>query len=60
MDEPIKPIRSMTYLGISVQDNLKWNHFLADGPENLAKKFKQKFSALKMIRRYMNEKMTRM
>ena len=41
-DNPIKPIRSMVYLGITVQDNLKLNQFLTEGPANLVNKLRQK------------------
>ena len=60
MKEPIKPIRSMVYLGITVQDNLKWNIFLTDGPENLIKKLSQKLNAIKIIRRYIDFQTTKM
>ena len=43
-----------------IQDDLKWNQYIAEGPENLTKKHKQKLSALKMIRKYMKEKTTKM
>ena len=46
-------------LGIPVQDNLKWNHFLAEGPANFAKRLQQKLSAIKIIRKYQDEKTTR-
>ena len=60
IDKPIKPVKSILYLGVRIQDNLKWNQFLADGPDNLAKKLKQKLSAIKSIRRYMGDKTTKM
>ena len=60
IDEPIRPVKSILYLGIQIQDDLKWNQFLTDGPENLAKKLKQKLNAIKSIRKYMGDNTTKM
>ena len=59
-DKPITPQRSMVYLGTHIQDDLKWNQYVADGPENLAKKLKQKLSAITIFRKYLSTKTTKM
>ena len=32
MEEPMKPTRTMTYLGIDIKDDLRWNYFIEDSP----------------------------
>ena len=39
---------------------MKWNQHITDGPENLIKKLKQKLNAVKMLRRYIGVKTTKM
>ena len=58
-EKPIKPVSSIVYLGIHIQDNLRWNQFIKDGPNNLIKRLKQKLNAVKMIKRYINFKTTK-
>ena len=58
-NEPIQPVRNMKYLGIMIQDDLMWNQFLKDGPDNLEKRLKQKINAIKCIRKYLSTKTTR-
>ena len=58
--EPIKPVRSIIYLGIHIQDDLRWNQFLSDGPENLTKKLRQKLNAIRCLRKYLSMKTTKM
>ena len=41
-EKPIKPTNSMKYLGINIQDDMKWNCFLQDGKDNLIKKTQTK------------------
>ena len=60
IEKPIKPLRNFLYLGVRIQDDLKWNQHLADGPENMTKKLQQKLNAVKLIRRYMGVKTTKM
>ena len=57
--KPIQPVRSMSYLGIHIQDNLMWNQFLKDGKDNLSKRLTQKTNAIKQIRRYLSTKTTK-
>ena len=57
---PIKPVRSIVYLGIQIQDDLRWNQFVAEGPDNLAKKLRQKLNAIKILRKYLSIKTTKM
>ena len=58
--DDITPVRNMIYLGIQVQDDLKWNYFLTDSKDNLVKRLKNKINAIKMIRRYLSTKTTKM
>ena len=58
--EDITPVRNMVYLGIQVQDDLKWNYFITDSKDNLVKRLKNKINAIKMIRRYLSTKTTKM
>ena len=58
--EDIKPVRSMVYLGIQIKDDMRWNHFIEDRPDNLIKRLKNKISAIKLIRKYLSEKTTKM
>ena len=60
LPEPIRPVRSIVYLGIHIQDDLKFNQFLSEGPENLAKKLQQKINAIKQLRKYLSTKTTKM
>ena len=32
LDKPLEPARTMTYLGIEVKDDLRWNYFIEDSP----------------------------
>ena len=47
--KPIKPVSSIVYLGIHIQDNLRWNQFIKDGPNNLIKRLRQKINAIQLI-----------
>ena len=46
-DEPLIHTRTMTYLGIEIKDNLKWNYFIEDSPNNLLKELKKTFKCCK-------------
>ena len=35
----------MTYLGIEIQDTLKWNHFIEDSPNNLIRELQKRITA---------------
>ena len=58
--EDITPVRHMVYLGIHVQDDLRWNQFIADSKDNLVKRLRSKINAIKIIRRYLSLKTTKM
>ena len=57
--KPITPVRSLLYLGVMVQDDMKWNKFLTEGPQNLTQKLTQKLNAIKLMRKYTNTKTTK-
>ena len=50
MDEPLKPVRNITYLGIDIDDQLKWNFFIEDSPKNLIKEFKKRLTAVRIVK----------
>ena len=58
--EPIIPQRNMTYLGIEIQDTLKWNYFIQDSKNNLMKALQTRINSVKIIRNLMNFKTTKM
>ena len=60
IDKPILPLKTMTFLGIKVQDDLKWNVFLTEGKDNLVLRLRQKLNAIKKIRKYLDTKTTKM
>ena len=57
---PISPVRSIVYLGIHIQDYLRWNQFVSEGLDNLAKQLRQKLNAIKILRKYLSIKTTKM
>ena len=59
-DEKLIPSRTMTYLGIEIKDDMKWNFFIEDSPNNLIKELKKRLSAIKLIRKHINFKVTKM
>ena len=58
-DKPITPIRNFTYLGIDIQDNLKWNYFVEESPNNLLKSLQKRLSAKSLIRHLISFKTTK-
>ena len=40
---------SITYLGIKIQNTLKWNKYIKDGTNNLCKQLKRRIKSLKLI-----------
>ena len=45
-EKPIIPERSLKFLGIEIQDNLKWNNYISEGKENLVKRLTQKLNPI--------------
>ena len=54
LDEPLKLTRTMTYLGIETKDDLKWNFFIEDSPNNLIKELKKRLTAVRHVRNYID------
>ena len=59
-EEPITPSRNLKFLRIQVTDDLKWNYYISEGKDNLAKILKQKLNAVKLVRKYISESTTKM
>ena len=57
--EPVKPVKTHRYLGITVSDYLKWNAHLTDDKECMTKQLTRRINALKKIRPYVNDKLMR-
>ena len=58
-EKPIKPQRNMTYLGIEIQDSLKWNYFIQDSKNNLIQALQKRLNAVKIIRNQISFKTTK-
>ena len=50
----------MTYLGKEIKDDLKWNFFIEDSPNNLIKELKKRLNAVKLVRNLINFRTAKM
>ena len=54
LPENVLPSRGFTYLGVDIDETLKWNYFLEDSKNNLISQLKKRLTALRMMKKFAN------
>ena len=55
IDEDIKPVEAIKYLGIEIHNSLKWNYFLSDSKNSLITQLNNRLKALKLTRKVIDK-----